>query len=863
VPVGESTAYSGNGQPTGSATAPPANAGVAPARAGDTLVISKAEYTDKMFAMWLAECIANWTGLTTENARPSGSNLYDTAAPFFTDADWGAKGVGRQSADIDWVVQDVWGSDDDTDIEYSYLHEMAVESETAKLSPEQIAHMWNTYVSGYVWFSDSAADLLLQHGVLPPSTTLSSSNQHRNIIDSQLTVELFGALTPGRPDIALDIAQLPIRTTAGGFATHAGQFEVIAFALAPLVDQRLSGLDQMKWLITETRKYLPPDSRISEIIDWVMNEYNAHPTDPWETLREKIFQRYQKNSVANGFNYITKPEAAINLGNQVAELLYSQGDLTRAIQIGTLFGWDSDNPTASNAALIGLMKGSNYVAREMAEVGYPQLSELYNAYRTRVNLPDYLPANAQANDTFTLMAERALPLIEETTLAAGGTVSATKFSIPVIAAPTSQAYEALAAVNPDVDIYVTSANNQVRRAGGSVTATSNLVGDATLFTQDTSYIPSGRAAPASAAGASLSTVVDGDVGDTRGLEEWSRLPFFVGSSGTATPVVTVAYDRAVTAESIRLVGGDTDATGGWITGATLEVRGTDGAWKAVTFTPSTPIKASTPFQQVDLKLPATQAITAFRVTLTPETDHVTLTELDAIAPTRLTATGYRAAGASPTTPSTGSTPTGSAPTSSAPAGGAPSDAGSANPAPAGDATASLPQVVASARALATKVTAGQKAKIVVAVAAVGGVTPTSVTVKVAGKTVTAPVSGGTAVVTLPKLKAGTHTVTVVAGDQVFSAGKLTVTKVKPKVTAKRKGAKLAVTVKATGATPTGKVTVKVAGKTVTGKLKAKAKGKVSIKLPSGLKAGTTYTATVTYKGNTTVAKKAVKVKFAR
>ena len=48
------------------------------------------------------------------------------------------------------------------------------------------------------------------------------------------------------------------------------------------------------------------------------------------------------------------------------------------------------------------------------------LSDRYRISRTRDNLPDHLPEDANAEDTFTHMAERMLPLIAQTIEMVGG-----------------------------------------------------------------------------------------------------------------------------------------------------------------------------------------------------------------------------------------------------------------------------------------------------------------------------------------------------------------------------------------------------------------------------------------------------------
>src|SRR5690242_421793 len=68
------------------------------------LQIDRAAYAERLRAMWIGACIANWTGLRTEGVR--------VERPFFTDADWGAP-LGRDGARIDFVLPDPCPADDD------------------------------------------------------------------------------------------------------------------------------------------------------------------------------------------------------------------------------------------------------------------------------------------------------------------------------------------------------------------------------------------------------------------------------------------------------------------------------------------------------------------------------------------------------------------------------------------------------------------------------------------------------------------------------------------------------------------------------------------------------------------------------
>ena len=51
-------------------------------------------------------------------------------------------------------------------------------------------------------------------GIIPPETSNPELNPYYEMIDAQLTTEIFGLFSPTKPEIALELAYLPIRTTA-------------------------------------------------------------------------------------------------------------------------------------------------------------------------------------------------------------------------------------------------------------------------------------------------------------------------------------------------------------------------------------------------------------------------------------------------------------------------------------------------------------------------------------------------------------------------------------------------------------------------------------------------------------------------
>jgi len=378
-----------------------------------TVIIDRSEYKDKLKGFWLGSCIANWTGLTTELVR--------NEKPFFTDEDWKTN-QGRDKSKMDFVLnQNPWKADDDTDIEYVY--QAAIEKYgTHFLTPEQIRDTWNAHIGKpYLWVSNLAASGQMLDGAVPPSTSLPINNPMWEMIDAQLTTEIFGALAPSRPDVALDIAHLPIRTTAYTHSEWAAEFYVIMYSLTANVDKTLTHKEQVFWLATQARKRIPEWSYIAKMYDFIKKEYEINPDkDDWEHTRDAIFERYQI-ARKDGYDRYSLVDSGINFASSLVSLFYGEGDFKKTIRIGTLSGWDSDNPTATWGGLLGLLYGHEALEEIF---GKDDFSDGYWIERTRPGLP-------RPTDSISDMAERALGIIDNVvTQSMKGTIRDNHWVIP-------------------------------------------------------------------------------------------------------------------------------------------------------------------------------------------------------------------------------------------------------------------------------------------------------------------------------------------------------------------------------------------------------------------------------------------------
>ena len=117
---------------------------------------------------------------------------------------WGEfKGGKNQLIDFKVAEKDsVWGSDDDTDIEYMY-QELLANIPYVYFTPNQIASGWKNHIhikeENYLWVSNQKAFDLMNEGILPPETSDPLLNPFYEMIDAQLTTEIFGLFAPTNP----------------------------------------------------------------------------------------------------------------------------------------------------------------------------------------------------------------------------------------------------------------------------------------------------------------------------------------------------------------------------------------------------------------------------------------------------------------------------------------------------------------------------------------------------------------------------------------------------------------------------------------------------------------------------------------
>ena len=414
------------------------------------LEISRDDYADKMHGFWLGQSIANWTGIVTEMDKVGGESF--THGIFYTRESWGqpnmrnffAVNTNHLSETIDWVYRkpnEIWGSDDDTDIEYIYQHLLATH-ETTRLTGEQIRDGWIAHIydeknsplindwgmgENFLWVSNQIVHDLMLAGEVPPATSDPEKNMFYDMIDAQLTTEIFGLYAPGRPDIALEMAHLPIRTSARNEAALASEFYVVMHALAATVDPAEPMKDQVHALAAAARAYMPDESTTAKMYDFVKSRYDEGV--PWEQARDDVYKRYQLDE-EDGYDITSQGiycngcfAAGINFAASMVSLLYGEGDFKETVKIAVLAGWDSDNPAATWGGLLGFIIGREGVEETFGR----KFSDRYNIHRTRKGFP--VPNGV---DNFDDMAQTGVEIVDRVVVTEmGGEIKDGSWIIPL------------------------------------------------------------------------------------------------------------------------------------------------------------------------------------------------------------------------------------------------------------------------------------------------------------------------------------------------------------------------------------------------------------------------------------------------
>ncbi len=227
-----------------------------------------------------------------------------------------------------------------------------------------------------LWHANKAGRDNLRSGIAPPWSGHPKYNHHADDIDYQIEADYAGLITPGMPNLGIELGEKFGRIMNYGDGIYGGQFVSGMYAEAFFETD-------MEKIIEAGLRCIPAESQYTEAIRDVIGQYHQHPddwTETWTFINEKYNNNpeYRKFSCSglNSFNI----DAKINGAYIVMGLLYGEGDIAKTTIISTRCGQDSDcNPANATGILC-------------TTIGFENLPDEYKSaldYETRFSYTDY------------------------------------------------------------------------------------------------------------------------------------------------------------------------------------------------------------------------------------------------------------------------------------------------------------------------------------------------------------------------------------------------------------------------------------------------------------------------------------------
>ena len=302
-------------------------------------------------------------------------------------------------------MTDPWVGDDDTSLEYLYMHELSTNPSPTNtdLTQTWIDHI----VPESFYIANRQGGWLIEDGLSVPDSGSIHKNMHWYAIDSQITTETIGSAAPGMRQRASDLVGQFGAITNDGYSVHAAAYYGAMYAAAAFE----SDVEQ---LVAKGLEVVPQTSRTRQVIEDVVNWYTADKADQtldWRATQEQLYDKYGHSADSSYYRYRYWIESTVNAGMTTLALLYGQGDFVDTVQIGVLGGWDADCNPATAGGLIGIVNGFSGLPADL----------------TSVASDDYVIGSGLTNintvSTISGVAEGWQAVAEAQILAAGGSIT--------------------------------------------------------------------------------------------------------------------------------------------------------------------------------------------------------------------------------------------------------------------------------------------------------------------------------------------------------------------------------------------------------------------------------------------------------
>jgi hypothetical protein len=289
------------------------------------LVMTRAEYLDRVNAIWMGQMIGQLTGLRFEHKTTS--VLSNTPL---------VHGRGYAETDDDYY--------------YEMVAIRAFEKYGINLTVEQLGDQWLENSAGS-WGSSAEALGLLRHGIKAPDIGNPRYNKLWWTIGPEFSSDVYGTLAPGMPNVAAEMARRLTHVNGYAEGTDGAVF--------------ISGMISLGFVETDTKtivrkaaSLISPLSPYRQSLDMVISMADAGKSP--EEISRVINERW-------GIEYPATNNAVVNGSIVAISVWFGNGDFAKTENLAfTIADYaDTDCNAANAASVIGAMHGMAAMPAEL------------------------------------------------------------------------------------------------------------------------------------------------------------------------------------------------------------------------------------------------------------------------------------------------------------------------------------------------------------------------------------------------------------------------------------------------------------------------------------------------------------------
>lgn len=312
--------------------------------------LNEAELYNRILGGWLGRSAGCLLGKPVERyQRPSLREMLEANNTWPLDNYWTQDGMPeeiltkypwKRRGGLASLRENIQYMPEDDDLNYTMLNLHVFETHGENFSSEDVGTAWLAKLPVMELFTaERVAYFNLLAGHDAPESGL-YINPFREWIGAQIRADLWGYISPGKPQRAAEFAWRDARLSHSRNGIYGEMF------FAALIAEAFYGSD-IRTLVHAALACVPAESRFAKAINIVL-EFPIKEMQ-WEQVVDEIYHHFGHYHWVHTIN---------NAALTVAALLVGNGDLEKTICNVVMGGWDTDSNGATAGSIVGIINGA-------------------------------------------------------------------------------------------------------------------------------------------------------------------------------------------------------------------------------------------------------------------------------------------------------------------------------------------------------------------------------------------------------------------------------------------------------------------------------------------------------------------------